>query len=370
MRLVIATGIYPPDHGGPATFVPALASWATHNGCEVEVVTLAKDTNALSDVPWHVTRIRREQFKPARVARTIFAIARILRRSDILFANGLYEESAVAAKLTGHRWIAKVVGDPVWERHRNRHPYGPSLDEFNETRLSLANSLRRFFLFRALRSTSMCVTPSVELQELLQARHVAQTVFIPNGVKIEPTSNAVRDIDVVTVCRLVPWKHVDVLLRACHNAGLSLHIVGDGPLMNDLKKLAESLGSTSKTFFHGHCDHTTVRQLVDRSKVFALNSSYEGMSFSLLEAMSRQKAVVVGQNSGNHQVVEHGKNGLVVDPQNSEEVENAIRELILDDARATNLARNARLTIEERFSEELTLTRTLGLINSVEMKGT
>ena len=362
MKLVIASGIYPPDHGGPATFVPALASRALEEGWAVQVVTLADDVRLDSKDGWPVTRIPRHQSKPMRVSQTALAIAEALRESDVLFSNGLFEESALASRLTHRPWVAKFVGDPVWERHRNRNPNGPSLIEFNKQKLSPRNSLRRQVLTRCLRTTTLCLTPSLELQQLLKKWSVPNVQFVPNGVELSPVDLNPNDIDVVTVCRLVPWKNVANLMIACHNAGASLHIVGDGPLRNELQKLAESLGASSSTIFCGSLDPNQVKREIDRARVFALVSSYEGMSFSLLEAMSRGKPVIVGRTAGNIEVVAHGRNGLVVDSEDTDEITQAVTSLLSNPDSTCALGRNARLTIEEKYSLDSTLRRTLSFI--------
>jgi glycosyltransferase involved in cell wall biosynthesis len=228
----------------------------------------------------------------------------------------------------------------------------------------MRDSFRRNLLSMALRTAATCLTPSRELQVLLEKWSVHSVQFVPNGVELEPIISTHKDVDVVTVCRLVPWKHVANLIEACSRLGASLHIVGDGPLMNDLKQRSVSLGSTSLTTFHGSLESEEVKRVLDRSRVFALVSSYEGMSFSLLEAMSRQMPVVAGLNAGNRSVISHGQNGLLVDCENIEEISESIRQVLTDESLAISLGTQARRTVENRFSIDLTLSRTIHLIES------
>lgn len=362
MRLVIATGIYPPDHGGPATFVPQLAARALTRGWEVQVVTLSDDiTNVNSDF-WPVTRIFRHQAKSLRLPRMVHSLANQLRRSDVLFSNGLFEESAIAARLTRTPWVTKFVGDPVWERHRNRNPNGPGLQEFHKMRLSPLPALQRLLLIQALRTASCCLTPSLELKDLLTTWSVPEVHFVPNGVRIVPPMSRYTDIDVVTVCRLVPWKNLFNLIAACQMAGASLHIVGDGPLKNELERFVIESAHRYPTIFHGSLDPAGVRAVVGRAKVFALVSTYEGMSFSLLEAMSLEKPVIVGDTSGNSQIVINEENGLVVNPHDVPAIAEAIRMLLSNSDYAWNLAQAAYQRVKENYSLEASLGKTLDLI--------
>ena len=362
MRLVIATGIYPPDHGGPATFVPALASRATELGWEVQVVTLADNPRVNFEGSWEVLRLKRRQTRPLRMLRTVAMLSQAARKSDVLFANGLFEESAVSATITRTPWVAKFVGDPVWEKYRNLNPNGLSLDEWDRIRHSPSEAIRRKLLTESLRTAKSCITPSFELKTMLHGRSIPAVEFIPNGVHITPTSICDKDIDVVTASRLVPWKNVDKLIAACGRLRASLHIIGDGPMRQELQEYANSLGSGGRVVFHGSLEPEEVRSITDRSKIFALVSTYEGMSFSLLEAMSRQLPVVAGTNPGNEAVIIDGENGLLVNPHSVDEISEALSRLLTSESLANSLGREARKTVEQSFSIGSTLSRTIRLI--------
>lgn len=368
MKLVITTGIYPPDHGGPATFVPALASYATEQGWQVQVITLADEPEKSHDDQWQVSRIQRSTPKSVRVLTTVTSIAKSIRDSDVLFSNGLFEESAIAAKAVRRPWVVKFVGDPIWEQYRNRTGDQIELMEFAEKRLTTRDAARRFVLTAALRSSCLCLTPSRELQNLLTSWKVAPVEFLPNGVEICEPSQLPLDIDVLSICRLVPWKNLDVVIDACLKAKANLHIVGSGPEMEKLKKFASTTKSTSQVTFHGALPPTQVASLLDRSRIFVLNSSYEGMSFALLEAMARAKTVIVGSNRGNTEVVIDGTTGKVVNPRDSDELEDAIRYFLSHDEEARELGQNAQAAIENDYSLEKALARTMNAIESVSTK--
>ena len=69
MNVLMVTGIFPPDIGGPATYVPAMGSELVKRGHKITVVTLS-DSLQHDDqsYPFPVLRIRRRMFKPMAVS--------------------------------------------------------------------------------------------------------------------------------------------------------------------------------------------------------------------------------------------------------------------------------------------------------------
>ena len=117
MRILVVTGIFPPDRGGPASYVPKVAAALVCRGHHVEVICLSDNVRrADADHSFLVRRIRRGQFWPLRVVATTFAIWRAVRPHDLLFVNGLGFESAVAAFL---QVGARECRSARWRRWRS-----------------------------------------------------------------------------------------------------------------------------------------------------------------------------------------------------------------------------------------------------------
>jgi len=112
MNILIVTGIFPPDIGGPATYVPAVSAELAKRGHNITVVTLS-DSLAHNDrsYPFGIVRIRRAVFKPWRFLLTVAAIVRNGRRADLIYVNGLYPEAVAANFLLRKPLAQKIVGD-------------------------------------------------------------------------------------------------------------------------------------------------------------------------------------------------------------------------------------------------------------------
>jgi glycosyltransferase involved in cell wall biosynthesis len=112
MRVLVVTGIFPPDIGGPATYVPTIAAALAEWGHEVVVVTLSNDLDHDDHrYGFRVVRLPRKLAKPWRVLRAIGTIWRLGRKADVLFVNGLALESVLANMALRKPLVMKVVGD-------------------------------------------------------------------------------------------------------------------------------------------------------------------------------------------------------------------------------------------------------------------
>src|SRR5205807_965372 len=122
---------FPPDHGGPASYVPKIAAALVHRGHEVEVICLsdqAQHDDAL--YRFKVRRIRRGLFWPARILLTVVTIWKRAWSNELIYVNGLGAESSIAAALAGRPAVHKIVGDYAWERAVGRSWFKGTIDEY------------------------------------------------------------------------------------------------------------------------------------------------------------------------------------------------------------------------------------------------
>lgn len=314
MKLLLVSGIYPPDVGGPATFLPQLAAYCQEEGHDVKILTLTDNFRYQHNQSrWRVIRVARCLPLPIRFL-TIFAIVFMhLLLGYRIFSNGLHEECGLALLLFRGKGVAKIVGDPIWERAINKFETNLDIESFNSSKLSWNFAFQRSLLKFGLNQFHTVITPSQQLQNLVKQWKVESNLkVILNGVTIKNPTKHHKSIDVITVCRLVAWKNVDLLIEAANNCDFSLCVVGDGPELSRLSQLAQG---NPKIDIRGRMSQFHIDELLSSSKVFALISDYEGLSFSLLQAMSFGLPVVVSNSSGNAEVVRQSANGFIVDPR-------------------------------------------------------
>jgi glycosyltransferase involved in cell wall biosynthesis len=244
MKALLISGIYRPEIGGPATYLPQLANQLLDQGGQVEVITL-KDSKADPIIePWEVNYINRNHNILSRIIKTSRLIAKKAKKVDTVFANGLFQETAIGLLFLKKKSVAKVVGDPVWERARNKGRTNLNIVDFNNSKLSINQRLQRRFISWSLNKFTVITCPSLELKSIITNWGVRKPIeFIPNGVVISEHLNNDKYYDLVSVSRLVNWKNIDKLIRASAKTKSKLAIVGSGPEEIALKKLAKELNS-------------------------------------------------------------------------------------------------------------------------------
>lgn len=364
MKFLLVSGIYFPDIGGPATYIPRIARALIAEGHTVTTLSLTDDSNRkLPEEPWSRIFISRNLLKPIRFLNTLRAVLKSKLGSEGVFANGLYEECGVASIFGARLLVAKIVGDPIWERFRNSQDSTISIGQFQSKNLSLFFKIQRKFLVWSLNRFGLITTPSEELARFIEGWGVKRpVVVIPNGINCHLVQKKSSDKSVVSVSRLVSWKNIDLLIQACAETNLSLKVVGEGPERVKLEATAREFGTDVK--FLGELKGDEVVQVLGESEVFALVSDYEGLSFALLEAMMVGIPVVVSNNAGNTQVIQNEVNGLVVPVRNLDQIKQALSRLISDKHLKEYLSKNAKALAMDKYCEEKQISQMVNLLKS------
>jgi glycosyltransferase involved in cell wall biosynthesis len=376
LRVLIVAGIFPPDIGGPATYVPEIAKALVERGHRVTVVTLS-DRCGVDDrgYAFRVVRLSRRGWKPLRWARTVTEIAWRGRDTDVLFANGLGLETALAARLIGKPLVTKIVGDVAWEKATRSGWSTVGFEAFQSQRLSrrveLVKALRRWWV----RQGDRVITPSAYLATVVRGWGVpaSKVEVIPNAVEPNGADVPSKRADdesgrAVTVGRLVQWKHVDEVIRVLPDLpGLELLIIGDGPERAKLEAVAVELRLEPRVTFAGPLSRREAARHMALCDLFVLNSSYEGLPHVVLEAMALGLPVVATAVGGTGEIIRHRQNGLLIGTERSE-LRQAIAEVLSDRELRRRLGDGGRKTVAE-FTKAAMIERTeAALISVVEAR--
>ena len=157
------------------------------------------------------------------------------------------------------------------------------------------------------------------------------------------------------IARLYEFKGQEYLIRALpeileKNPNIKLVLVGGGKMEKKLKELAKSLGVEEKVLFLG--ERKDIPELLNSFDLFVFPSLREGMPGALMEAMASSLPVIATNIDGNTELVVDGENGLLVSPQRPKEISSKVILLLEDKKMAKRLGKNARDTIEGKFSIE------------------
>jgi len=129
-----------------------------------------------------------------------------------------------------------------------------------------------------------------------------------------------------------------------------LLIVGEGKMQKELVALVNRLGIEKNVFFMPSVNDT--KEVLSIMDLFVMPSLKEGLGLALMEAMSSGLPVIGSDVGGIKSLIQDGYNGLLIKPADSQGLARAIMELLQTPERAKNLGRNARIFINQNFSQE------------------
>jgi glycosyltransferase involved in cell wall biosynthesis len=345
MRVLVVSGIFPPDIGGPATHTADLRLELLARGHTVEVLAPTDERSWSHDAG--VLRLPRHWPWPVRNALATAWVAIRGRRSDVVYATGLGPPAVVGARVARRPVVLKIVGDPAWERAVRRGLTGAGFDDFqHEPNRSVAVRAMKSLRSWSTRHATAVVTPSEHLRGTVRAWSDRRDVeVVPNGVRTPSRSGAHLPTSPGLVAlfagRLVPWKRVELLIGAvARTSKTRLEIVGDGPEAAALRRCAEDQGVSERVQFLGSLPHDDVLTRMQSADVFVLASSYEGLPHVLIEALACGTPVVATRDAGTVDVIDDEVSGILVDPS-PEAFADAFRELAADPDRLARLREGA-----------------------------
>jgi glycosyltransferase involved in cell wall biosynthesis len=167
---------------------------------------------------------------------------------------------------------------------------------------------------------------------------------------------------ILSVGRLRPKKGLLTLVDACahlHAAGVELHceIVGYGPEQERLEAAIAAYGLRDVVVLTGRLAHDEVLRRYARADVFVLpctvlaDGDRDGIPNVLLEAMAMALPVISTNVSGIPELIDDGRNGVLVEPDDARALAGAIAGLLVDDAERMRLGAAARATVAMHFTE-------------------
>lgn len=177
-----------------------------------------------------------------------------------------------------------------------------------------------------------------QLMSLVGTEHWDKLHVVHCGVDLSAFPAAERDEnravpEILTVGRVVPVKGQALLVEALaelkgRGVEATLTVVGDGPQLPDLRRLAASLGIADRVTFAGAVGQDAVRGYYESADVFALPSFAEGLPVVLIEAMATGLPVVASRITGIPELVEEGVSGRLVVPGRGDQLADALAEVV------------------------------------------
>jgi glycosyltransferase involved in cell wall biosynthesis len=219
---------------------------------------------------------------------------------------------------------------------------------------------------------NLIVANSEAVKRLLLAEGIEPVEVVGNGVPIQPPRPPLSPPPMVAFGgRLVREKGVDILLQAFAKMVMQmpearLLIAGNGPEHEYLKKLAANLGLSSCVSMLGHLPRVKAERACAAAWVQAVPSRWaEPFGIVAVEAMMRGTAVVASSSGALTEIVQDGKTGFLVPPDDVGALAETLLRLLRDRELAEQMGRAGRTVALERFSEAAFVDRFIELYQTL-----
>lgn len=361
MKVLLVSGIWPPDVGGPASHVPELAGHLRERGHEVRVLTTAAAAPAPESYPVHW--VGRSLPPGLRHAAFALRLTRLARRADVVYVVSVLTRGVLGARLARRPALVKLTDDPAYERARRLGLFAGDLDAFQTWDGGMRVRLLRRLRDSALRKASLVLCPSEYLRghaigwglpsqrvvvvenaapplPELASREEARAALAIEGPGVEGPLLAFAG-------RLGPAKALDVLLEALAELpDISLLLAGDGPERSRLEARAAELGLDARVRFLGARSRGEVLELFRAADASVLTSAWENFPHTVVEALAVGTPVLATSVGGVPEIVRDGENGLLVPPGDPAAFAAAVRRFLGDPALQERLRAGAAASVE------------------------
>jgi glycosyltransferase involved in cell wall biosynthesis len=363
VKVLIVSGIWPPDVGGPASHAPDVADFLRSHGHEVEVVTTADAPPPARAYP--VRAVPRHHRRGVRHYRGAALVHHRAREADVVYTTGMFGRSALGATLARKPYVVKLTADPAFERSRRRGLVDGDVDEFQREAGGPAVVLLRFARDVELRHAAHVFTPSAYLRDLAVAWGVPpdKVSVLPNPTpSIAPLPDrdelrlgfGMNGATLAFAGRLTAQKSLGRALEAVADAaGVELLIAGEGPDREPLQRRATGLGIGDRVRFLGAQPRERIVEMFRAADATILSSSWENFPHTVVEALAVGTPVLAMEAGGVAEVVHDGVNGLLVAPGDTAALGAAVRRYFQDDDLRAQLRAAAAGSVSEYAPERV-----------------
>jgi glycosyltransferase involved in cell wall biosynthesis len=382
-RILIASGIFQPDIGGPASYGRALADKLSDSH-SVTLVTYSSVWNFADD--------KKEKFKVIRVwnktprgLRHLIYFLKVffrIRKVDVVLALNAVSAglpAMMAARFFKKKFFVKIVGDYAWEIAVNSNRTPLLINDFQKSKKK--GKIKRLAKIQTwiAKKADKVIVPSEYLKTIVTgwgvpAEHIAVIYNGTNFKKADITSEEARvkigipGSVILSVGRLVPWKGFKMLIKIMPqllelNQFFRLVIVGDGPERRILETMARNLRLDKKIYIVGGKSSQDLKNYLAAADIFVLNTGYEGFSHQIMEAMTAGVPVVTTAVGGNREIINQGENGFMVRYNDEFNLIEAVKTIWRDKELREHFIEEGKKTVE-KFSFEKMLEQTKNLLIS------
>jgi glycosyltransferase involved in cell wall biosynthesis len=353
--------------GGVESYINSLNSWLLNHKQDTIVIS-----RGLYNVKGSLKNNKIENYRVLRVPQVIYqvgllfssfmAVLRILKENKVKRIDVIHSVDSGYSGLAGVI-ASKIIGAPLcYSIHSHRRfllsRYFKGFSGFFLSKFDYC--IERYIYSKADRLIvldanlkdyilSYRISPK-KILEIPIAIRTKSFESIPSDEMYQLQDLSKSDLVIGYVGRLEPEKNIFALLRAFKEAletkkNIFLIIIGDGSLRKSLEIYSKNNNISDKVRFLGM--QRNINYWLSMINIFVLPSKTEGMSIALLEAMAAEKAIIASNIPGISRMVKHKQTALLFDPNNSDQLKNAILQLVKDQNLRYELGRGAKVDAKQ-----------------------
>lgn len=343
MKILIATGIFKPEVGGPATYAAELGKRLQSAGHNVSVITYSDKQMFDLDLGFHfpIVRIVRESSKLKNYLRYLWGVWSLMKGKDVIYTLDWFSAGLpvmIAAFLRQKKYIVRVGGGYIWEKYLAQGRPPVTLKDFYEMGIYKEYKLMYWLIKIILRRASCVIFNSDEQRVLYEKFYgLKKTSAIYNPVpesklgtlvQTYKTDYAHRDKEIVFAGRFIKMKNVESVIKAfakLKDQAFKLLLIGEGPTEAELHKLVAEHDLGMRVEFHRPMSQTELYRRIANCYYVILpswtdispNQIYECLALSIPFLMTQENYLSINKH-----------NFLKVDPSSVDDIAEKMNKLL------------------------------------------
>jgi len=366
-KLLIASGIYPPDIGGPATYSQLIAREFIEQGINATIICYGDKKEELGDKEekFKIKRILRKHNILVRYWLYFWNLFKLAKNADIIYAQGPVNSgfpAILVAKIFKKNILLRLGGDYVWERAIDRSEINLTLRQYYQTGIFKKQGCI-FKIFKWVIKSVDTVIFSTEFQREIYLEYLGlnkeKTVVIRNAFPDfkEVSPDIPHNNQILFAGRIAKLKNLSLLIRvfseiiSTTNKDIQLGIIGDGDDLEKkrLSELVKKLRLENRVFFENRIPHQELLERIQGCYFAVLPSLTDISPNFVLECIKLNKPILCTKEIGFYKDFEN--NLVFFDPRDREDLSKKIRWLLEEKNYNDNKERMKRIKVERSWPE-------------------
>lgn len=337
MKILIATGIFPPDIGGPATYAEALYEELPKVGCEVRIITYSD--NKISQP--QVYKINRRNNILLRYFKYFWQVWKLSRWADVIYTFDLISAGLPCALVKlfkpKTKLIVRLGGDYQWEMALQKGLYNNILEQYYiEKRFNLFERLIYFINNFVLTMTDYIIFNAYILYDIY-AKHrnikKEKAVIIRNispEIDYMPQEQKKDYVNILFAGRLIACRNLPILIESFANIKnnwpkkVILEIIGEGDEREKIINLIKEKKLEDKVKILPKLNRNELLNKIANSDIISLVSLTEVNSNFISEALALNRPVILTKISEPHYMGDKRDSVYYIDPLNTQDITDKI----------------------------------------------